>query len=153
MIARDFLDSAVPDLVQTSVADVSDHGRIVMNDGNGEHTSHAGPCGTQRGEAIDFVVGGSDGFTNPFGDRARLTLEPRAEDRDRRIRSLSTRGLSAHAVHDEEDPTVKIHVITVFVDLTVLAWVRGAGGPERARDSHAVLLRRASASVPTRTRR
>ena len=58
------------------------------DDRHREDAGHPLLIGMQRGEPVDLVVGQADRFAHAILDRACLTLEPRAQEPQRRFRRL-----------------------------------------------------------------
>jgi hypothetical protein len=83
---------------------------------DGEDAGHALPLRSNRGEAVDFVVGERDRFSDPILDRPGLTLEARPHRRERRLGGLLPRRLTADAVDDDEDAVSGVAMEAIFVD-------------------------------------
>ena len=103
VIRCQFFDAPGTKLVQPCIAHVADDHVAVVDDGGREDAGHALLVRVQRRQAEDFVVGEPDRFAYAILDPARFALEPRPDQRERRVRGLLASRLSADAVDDQED--------------------------------------------------
>src|SRR6187401_2341224 len=136
MIVRDLLDVAVAHFVEARVADMSDRGHAVLDDGDGEDARHAVPLRPRRRQAMDLVVGDGNRFSYTIADRPGLSLEPLAQHAQGDVGSLSAGGLPANTVDDDEQPARLVNEEAILIDLTLKAGVGGAGGRDRGERRH-----------------
>src|SRR5688572_11524800 len=136
MITRHLFDASVADLVETGVADVSDRGHPVLDEGDREDAGHAFPLRAGGRQAMNLVVGDGNRFADALADRSGLALEPLAQHAQGDVGSLSAGGLPANAVDDDEQAARLVNVEAVLIDVTLKAGVSGAGSGDRGEPRH-----------------
>ena len=139
VIAGDFVDAIVPQLVQPRVADVADNRARLVHDHDREDARHAIPLRPQPGSAMDLVVRDRDGFPHPIDHRPRLPFQPRPHHCQRDVGGLSAGRVAADAVDDHEQASRHVDVDAIFVDVPLQARVGVGRGSERARYPHRLI--------------
>src|ERR1039458_7885087 len=107
MVVGDFPNPPAPDLVGPRIAHMPHHGRPVLEHRHRQDTGHALPFRIAARRRQDFVVRHGDGFADALLHGARLALQPRAHPPHGDLRRLLAGGLSADAVHHQENPALR----------------------------------------------
>jgi hypothetical protein len=130
VIAGDLAQPVSAQGVQTGVADVPDGHTVLFDDRDGEDARHPSLLGEGLGSLQDLPVGERDRLAHTLLGRARPALETGANDVVRDPRRDFTGGVPADAVHDEEDPVLRVDVEAVLVVLARAAAIARPGSPE-----------------------
>src|SRR5678816_435577 len=136
MVTGDLFDAAITDLVEARVADVTNHGRPILDDRDRQHACHALPLGASGCKTMNLIVGNGDRFANALAKRSSLALQPLSQHAECDVGSFAASCLSADTVDDDEQPARFVNVETILVDLTLKAGIGGTGGRDRAERRH-----------------
>ena len=129
VIARDLRDEPATQLVEPGVADVANERAAVAQHDRREDAGHAVPFGPPARQTMDFVVCDRNRLAQTHRHRAGLAFQPGPEHLYRDIGRFAARRLPADAVDDHEEPTRRIEMEPVFIDLSLESRV----GPPAAR--------------------
>ena len=136
MIASNLLDAAVPELVQSGVADMADDCAAIGDHGDGQDTGHPVPFLAQSREAMDFVVRDRNRFAEARGDRSSLPLQASAEHAHRGVCGSSAGSLTSNAVDHHEKTAREVDVEPVLVHLALETGIGVACRTQRAHGFH-----------------
>ena len=130
LVVRDLLNGSVPDLIQPRIPHMTHHGAAILQHRHGEHARHALPFRIAARRAQNLIVGHGDGLANALFGGPGLSFQARAHAVYRDRGGLFARGLSANAVHHQEDAALRVDVECVFVVAAHPARVAGPRVPD-----------------------
>src|SRR5688572_21078341 len=133
MIARQFADAVVADLVEPGIANVADGHSAVRDDRERDDAGHAAQTIVLLGALEDLVVGNGDCFADPIGSRADGAGETLHDDVLRRCgRHLSTR-LATDTIDDAKDAARRVDDRQILVIGANPTRIRTGGAAEQLR--------------------